>query len=322
MNLQKAVEGFTIYLKASSYSPSTVELYNIVLNNLGNFLNNPEVDKISYQDLQRYMIYLQEEYVPKRFGNKEHPLSGSSRQNHWKAIRTFFKWASEYLHLKKRPDERLKLPINNPKAVLPLSEQDIRALLKSAEFTKEAHPENRGAFKMRRRTATRDIALMLLMLDTGLRVGEVSRLNVQDVDFETGEVFVAPFGNSMMKTKSRVVYLGKNSKNSLWHYLSTRKDFEKTEPLFLSERKKRLDGNAVRCLLSDLGDRASVSDVHPHRFRHTFAIQFLRGGGDVFSLQRILGHSSLQMVSHYLALANCDTANAHRRASPVDKLTK
>ena len=264
------------------------------------------------------MIYLQEEYKPKRFGNNNQPLSGSSKQNHWKAIRTFFKWANEEFQLKNRPDQRLSMPKNNPKIILPFSAQEISALLKAAEFTKEAHPHDRKPFKMRRRTAKRDVALIMALLDTGLRVGELSRLNIQDVTLETGEINVAPFGVSMRKTKSRIVYLGNKSKKSLWHYLSTRQTDEKSEPLFLSERKKRLDGNAIRCLLSDLGQRAGVANCHPHRFRHTFAIQFLRGGGDVFSLQRILGHSSLSMVSHYLALANCDSQNAHRKASPVD----
>ena len=75
----------------------------------------------------------------------------------------------------------------------------------------------------------------------------------------------------------------------------------------------------VKGLLKEM-DEAGVERCHPHRFRHTFAIMFLRNGGNSLALQRLLGHSTMEMVRHYVKLSEVDLAQAHRRASPVENL--
>jgi integrase/recombinase XerD len=74
----------------------------------------------------------------------------------------------------------------------------------------------------------------------------------------------------------------------------------------------------LRLLLKRIGGRASVPNVFPHRFRHTFAITYMRNQGDLLTLQALLGHSDLEMVKRYARIAQTDCENTHRRAGPVD----
>ena len=91
------------------------------------------------------------------------------------------------------------------------------------------------------------------------------------------------------------------------------------DPLFITVTGRPMDRNIIRQLLGRIGENAGVANVHPHRFRHTFAIEFLRSGGNIFVLQRLLGHATLTMVTNYLDIADSDDKNAHRNASPADR---
>jgi integrase/recombinase XerD len=194
--------------------------------------------------------------------------------------------------LRQRPDAKLKLPPNNPRVVQSLDEQEVKAVLEAAEYTRLATTNGRKPFKMQRRTGFRDSALILVLLDTGMRAGEAGRLNIGDVDLEAGEILITPYGSSQRKTKSRVLPIGKVTRKALWRYLTNRPETDKDDPLFLSESGRRLEHDAIRHLLVGLGEKAGVKNCHPHRLRHTFAIEFLRNGWDVFTLQMLLGHSS------------------------------
>jgi len=121
-------------------------------------------------------------------------------------------------------------------------------------------------------------------------------------------------------TKERILAIGRRTCKAIWRYLATREDYLPSDPLFAQhdDLTKPLSRRALHTLISRIGERAQIQGVHPHRFRHTFAIIFLRNGGDIYSLQAMLGHTGLDMVREYLAIVEADVANAHRKASPID----
>jgi site-specific recombinase XerD len=92
------------------------------------------------------------------------------------------------------------------------------------------------------------------------------------------------------------------------------------ENVFLSAQGIPLTGNSMKLAFARLAQRSGVRRLHAHLCRHTFATRFLTNGGDVFTLQQILGHSTLEMVRHYVNLAASDIIINHRRCSPLDRL--
>jgi integrase/recombinase XerD len=166
----------------------------------------------------------------------------------------------------------------------------------------------------------RDRALILFLLDTGVRASELCDLTVADVDLATGTARVRGKGHlNAGAGKLRLVRLGKRTRHALWLYLADRAVLATADaPVFATRAGETWNRIHLRTHLHRLGLRADVARCYPHRFRHTFALNYLRNGGDIYTLQQQLGHSSLEMVRRYLALAQADAEAAHRRASPVD----
>lgn len=154
----------------------------------------------------------------------------------------------------------------------------------------------------------RDHGIILLLLDTGMRSSELCGLTLRDVYWISRRMVVNGKGS-----KRRALRACQATMDVLYRYVAGRK----TGPLFLGENGAALNRDSLNGILERLGNRAGVPDVHAHRLRHTFAIEFLRNGGNVYALQKALGHSSLDMCLRYLAISQADLDAAHDKASPV-----
>ncbi len=154
-----------------------------------------------------------------------------------------------------------------------------------------------------------------MLLDTGLRLSELASLRVGDVRPD-GTLHVMGKG-----AKERIVPIGASARRALVRYLATRAAVAAGDPLFCGRWGPALTARGIQLAIARLGRRAAVGTrCSPHTFRHTFARGYLVNGGDVFSLQQILGHATLDMVRRYVSLSEADLVARHRTASPADRL--
>jgi len=321
LKVQKAITGFLHYKSAEGLAPVTISGYERDLKLWIEYQGNVHISKVQSTDILSFLNFLRTDYVPRRItGNNSRKLAPKTVYNIYVSLASFFTWASREFQLdnplKNLP--RLRVPDDPP--VEPFKKEEIELLLKACDYCDEAMTGQRRKFTMRRGTSRRDKAILLILLDTGLRASELCALRVEDVDMTSGRVSVRPGEAGKAKGgKGRVVYIGKSGRRFLWRYLAEREDGNDPDaPLFVGKLNRPYNRDALRQLINSLGAKVGIKKCHPHRFRHTFAITYLRSGGDIFTLKALLGHGSLDMVEHYARIAEVDIESAHRKASPAD----
>ncbi len=315
----QAIFGFLQYKTAEGLSPNTLKNYEHALRLWSQWVDDKPVHQFTAEDLRSYFAWLRTEYKPQRFSGDDRPLAPKSLRNAYIGFCAFFTWASKEFTFTS-PMKSVPAPKFEDPPIEPFKQDEVERLLKATEYMKEAATDRRKKFVMRRSTAKRDRAIVLFLLDTGLRAGELCSLTIGDVEQKLGRVQVKHgVAGGAKGGKGRIVYIGKATRTAVWRYLVSREDANNpTSPLFLGKNDRPLNKTALRLMIGHLGVRANVQKCYPHRFRHTFAITYLRNSGDLFTLQALLGHSTLEMVQHYARIAEVDVADAHRRASPAD----
>ena len=180
--------------------------------------------------------------------------------------------------------------------------------IKTAKIIKEAFTDE--SIEVLRDTCTeiRNLAIVELLDSSGMRVGEMVKLNREDINFNERSCIVFGKGSS-----EREVYFDAKTKLHLQEYLDSRQD--DNPALFVSLRAphKRLDIGGVEYMLRKLGKEADVSNVHPHRFRRTLATRAIDKGMPIEQVQRLLGHKKIDTTMCYALVNQSNVKNAHRR---------
>ncbi len=241
-------------------------------------------------------------------------LSPKSIKNIHTALSALWTWAVNEEYVEKNVVRTIAPPHVTVPVIETFTQDDIKALLKACDKGRTWKTRDTTS---ERPTADRDRAIVMTLLDSGVRASELCKMKISDVNLATGSIKVIGKGS-----KERIVLVGRRTSQTLWKYLTPRLDTARNgETVFVvgwPSDPRPMDRLVLDTLLKRIGARAGISKVYPHKFRHTFSINYLRNGGDLFTLQELLGHADLEMVKRYARIAQIDCANAHRQASPVD----
>lgn len=281
MDTKTWLEEYLLALKSERKAPNTVQWYK---QNLEPFLRVGDGQAITPHTIREYLIQL-----------GDSGFSPSTIHGAYRSIRAFFNFLEREEILQENPITKVRPPKMPRILVKPLSETEMKAILKAA-------------------TSPRDQAIVIVMLDTGLRASEVTGLRLEDIDSQAGRAKIMGKG-----AKERFVPLGFKARRALLKYISRYRPATTHGEVFLTRQGNPMRRNSLTLLFRRLSKRAGIS-CSPHKLRHTFAVVYLRNGGDIFTLQSILGHSSLEMVRRYAYLADGDVQRVHERASPMDRL--
>lgn len=298
LDLEKLIEHFCRCGKAEGKSPRTCSWYKEMLSTYAKFLVYSKLSLV----LGEFTLETAREFI---LYEQQRGMSPYTVQAKVRAIKAFSSWLLRENYTTNNILSNLKLPKAPLKIVDTLTPDEINLLI--------GHQNPLTAI------GARDIAILVTLLDTGLRISELSNLHFADAHIEEGYMKVMGKGS-----KERIVPVGNTAQKVLWRYIfhfRPEPDGYLNDYLFQTLDGRQLSSNAIKLMLKRWGKQAGVPRLHAHLCRHTFATNYLiHGCGDVFRLQQILGHTTLEMVRKYIHFASGQALIRDTVYSPIDRL--
>lgn len=296
MPLEKLLAQFQAGNRAKGLSEATIHWYDRMLGEFIRFVGSPKLQDF---DDQAAITFLGAQRT--RQSRLGRPLSSQTIHGGYRALKAFSSWLYREEFTETDALAGLPAPKRQKKLIEPLTREEVLKLLTACDRKTDM--------------GIRNFTLLVTMLDTGLRASEVLGLTLRSAKLEQGVLKVLGKGN-----KEREVPIGAETQKYLLAYRDMWRPQTDAATLFVTNDGRPLSWVGLHLMLRRLGQRAGVPRVHAHLLRHTFAVSWVEDEGDPFSLQRILGHTTLDMVKNYVNLANGQIIKAHRRHSPIDRM--
>jgi site-specific recombinase XerD len=309
--LYEFIDYYEVCNRCENKSPRTISWYSANLQQFEDYLHKQHlpdsIDSIDIKVLRQYVLYLlkRPKFPGKKLDRaKATTLSPSSVHGHVRTLKAFFNWLLSEELIEKNPAKGLKPPKVPKTLVSILSDKEIASIMNSFSRSNPLDMRNQTIF--------------MLLIDTGIRIGEAIGLKLDDLYLNDG--YIKVFGKGQ---RERIVPIGSNVQKAIHKYLFRfRPKLPNTSinNVFLSIRNKQMSDNSMKLMFRRLAERTEIKRLHAHLCRHTFATKFLSNGSDIFTLQKILGHSTLEMVRRYSNLNSDHVRAQHQRYSPMDRL--
>jgi len=297
--------------QADGKSSRTIAWYSEILISFSGYMKKElqchDLSVFNIDTIRDYIIYLRNKprfqghpYIPQQ----NRSLSLKTVQCHVRALKAFSSWLYNDDYTTENRLKNLKLPKAPSKTIEPLLPEEIKKITSS--------------IKQNTPTGVRNHAIFVTALDNGARASEIAGIKLSQVNIREGYIKVMGKG-----AKERIVPIGKFVQMILWRYLSNirpKPANPECDNLFLSRNGRPITVNTIKLMFSRLAKSSGVDRLHAHLCRHTFAINYLLNGGDIFTLKEILGHTTLDMVNHYLHFTSSQITAQHHKYSPMDKL--
>ena len=316
--LRVTIEEYILDHRSQNHSPKTIEWHTLALGNFADFLEKKGV--ISIEDIERVHILSWLTYMGTEPGAKGKKLSERSVNCYARSMRAFCNWLEAEGYVQVAPSNHVKMPKVGKPLIRIIEFEEFERLLKACMPSHEVGP-------ITDMNAARNRAILWLLWDTGIRLAELCDLRLANLDRDKGAIIVLGKGN-----KERRIALGRNALRALLLYIDRYRQNRDTllavgnpneDHVFLSEGGFALTRRGIDMLFQRLRKRADLPKdkrISPHIFRHTFAVRYLMLGGDIYTLQELLGHEDIATIKNYMHLNDTLIQEQKRKFSPGDSV--